>query len=62
MKIPNKRERQPIAFNHSSEIEFYEFMNLYEKCTAKPYSFLFIDNTLVSHNPSCFRKNISERI
>ena len=29
MKIPNKREFQPIAFNHSSGIDFQDFMNLY---------------------------------
>ena len=31
-------------------------MNLYKKCTAKPYSFLVIDATLASHNPSTFQK------
>ena len=46
MKIPNKRELQQIAFNHSSDIDFQEFMNLYKKCTSKPYSFLVIDTTL----------------
>ena len=39
-------------------IEFKEFMNLYEKCTAKSYSFLLIDVTLASDNSSCFRKNL----
>ena len=39
MKIPNKRELQQIAFNHSSDIDFQDFINLYKKCTAKPYSF-----------------------
>ena len=39
MKIPNKRELKQIAFNHSSDINFQDFMNLHEKCTAKPYSF-----------------------
>ena len=39
MKIPNKRELQQIAFNHSSDIDFQDFMNLYKKCTAKSYSF-----------------------
>ena len=38
MKIPNKQELQQIAFNHSSDIDFEDFMNLYEKCTLKPYS------------------------
>ena len=27
MKIPNKQELQQIAFNHSSDIEFKDFMN-----------------------------------
>ena len=40
MKIPNKQEPQQISFNHSSDIDFKNFMNLYEKCNAKPYSFL----------------------
>ena len=62
MKIPNKREPQQISFNHSSEIDFKDFMNLYKKCTAKPYSFLVIDTTLASNNPSRFRKNLLERI
>ena len=39
MKIPNKRELQQIAFNHSSNIDFKDSMNLYRKCTAKPNSF-----------------------
>ena len=39
MKIPNKRELQQIAFNHSSDIDFQDFMNLYKKCTERPYSF-----------------------
>ena len=51
MKILNKRELQQIAFSHSSEADFKAFMNLYQKRTAKPYSFLVIDATLASDNP-----------
>ena len=40
MKIQNKRELQKIAFNHSSDIDFQDLMNLYKKCTEKRYSFL----------------------
>ena len=29
MKIPNKQELQQIAFNHPSDIDFQDFMNLY---------------------------------
>ena len=39
MKIPNKQQFQQIAFNHSSDIDFKDFMNLYKKCITKPYSF-----------------------
>ena len=61
MKIPNKKELQQISFNHSSDIAFQEFMNLYKKSTEKPYSFLVIDTTLASGNPSHFKKNNLER-
>ena len=62
IKISNKRELQQIAFNHSSDIDFNDFMNLYKKCTAKPYSSLVIDATVVSDNPLHFRNSILERI
>ena len=62
MKIPNKRELQKISFNHSSDTDFQDFMNLYKKCTAKSYSFLVINITLASDNSSRFRKNLLEKI
>ena len=61
MKIPNKRELHLIAFNHSSDTDFQDFLNLYIKCTAKTYSFLVIDNTLASDNSSRFTKNLLEK-
>ena len=42
MKIPNKRELQQIALNHSSDIDFKDFMQIYKKCTTEPYSFLLM--------------------
>ena len=42
MKNPNKRELQQTAFNCSLDIGFQDFMNLYKKCSAKPYSFDYI--------------------
>ena len=62
MKIPNKQEHQQIVFNHSSDIDFLDFMNLYKKFTAKPHSSLVIDTTLASDNLLHFRKNLLERI
>ena len=35
MKIPNKRELQQIALNHSSDIDFKDFMNIYIKNALK---------------------------
>ena len=58
MKIPNKRELQQIAINHSSDINTKDFANIYRKCTAEPYSFLVNDTTLSSDNPLRFRKNL----
>ena len=37
IKIPSKRELQPIAFNHLTDIDFQDFLNLYKKGSAKPY-------------------------
>ena len=60
MKIPNKRELQQFALNRSSDIDFKDFMKIYKKCTAEPYSFLVNDATLPSDNPLRFRKNLPE--
>ena len=59
MKIPNKRELQQIVINHLSNINTKCFINIYKKCTDKPYSFLVIDTTLPSNNPLRFRKNLN---
>ena len=58
MKIPNKRELQQIALNHSSDIDFKDFMKIYKKYTKEPYSFLVDDTTLPSDDPLRFRKNL----
>ena len=62
MKILNKRELQQIAFNQSSDIDFKDFLNLYNKCTEKKSYFLDIGATLASDNPSRFRRNLLERL
>ena len=55
MKIPNKRELQQIALNHSSDIDLKDFMNIYKKYTKEPYSFLVNDTILPSDDPFRFR-------
>ena len=58
MKIPKKRELQQIALNHSSGIDFKDFVSIYKKYTDKSYLFLVNDTTLASGNPLRFRKNL----
>ena len=60
MNIPNKREFQQFGLNHSSGSDFKDFIEIYKKCTAEPYSFLVNDTTLSSNNPLRFRKNLLE--
>ena len=59
MKIPNKRELQQTAINHSSDINTQDFIEIYRKCTNKPHTFLVIDTTLPSNNWLRFRKNLN---
>ena len=58
MKIPNKRQLQQIAINHSSDIDFKDFIKIYKKCTTEPYSFLVNDTTLPSDYPLRFREKL----
>ena len=58
MKIPNKRELQQIALNHSPDINSKDLVKIYKKYTAEPYSFLVNDARLASDNPFRFRKNL----
>ena len=44
-KIPNKRELQQISFNHSSDIDFQDLMNLYENIYK-----IFRKNIKVNHD------------
>ena len=61
-KIVSKRELQQSAVNHSSDINTEDFVNIYIKCTAEPYSVFVNDTTLALHNPLRFRKNIFEHM
>ena len=55
-KIPNKRDIQQIARNHSSDINTKDFANIYRKCTTEPYLFFVNDTMLASDNPLRIRK------
>ena len=58
MKIPNKKELQQIALNHSSDINSKDFIKIYKKCTSEPFSIVVNDATLASDNPLRLRKNL----
>ena len=53
-----KKHSENVALNHSSDIDFKDFMIIFKKYTAEPYSFLVNDTTLPSDNPLTFRKNV----
>ena len=57
-----KRELKQISMNHLSDISTEDFVNIYRKCTADPYSFFVNDTTIVSDTPLRFRKNLFEHI
>ena len=62
MKINNKRESQNIAINHSADIDYNDFKEIYRKCTKEPFNFLTIDFTLPASNALRFRKNLFDSL
>ena len=52
------RELRKIVSNHSSGIDFKDFMMLYKDYTKEPFSFLVKDATLSSDNPLRFRTSL----
>ena len=62
LKINNKRELETIAINHSTDIDYKDFIKMYRECTKEPYNFLTIDTTLPSTNTLRFRKNLFDTL
>ena len=60
MLIPNKRELQQTASNHSSDMKFKNLMKLYKGYIKEPYSCLVNDTTFSSDNPLRFRNSLSQ--
>ena len=60
MKINNNRELQNIAVNHSTDIDYKDFMKIYRECTRQSFFFFFlsIDTMLTASDPLRFRKNL----
>ena len=61
MKIHTRRQLQNVAFDHSADIDYKDFLKIYRNCcTNKPYSFLTIDTTSPADNPVRFRNSFSD--
>ena len=56
-KLNNKRELQNIAINHSSDINYKDFVNIYRNFTKEPFNFLTID-TVVNKLFKNFNKSL----
>ena len=58
MGIPNKKELQQISYNHSAEMDFREFKELYKRCTPGKHDFMVLDMTLPADDPRRYRRNL----
>ena len=61
-KTHNKIELENIATNHSTDIDYKDFINIYRKCASEPYSLLTIDTTLPANNSLRLRKNLLDSL
>ena len=62
LKINNKRELQNISINHSADIDYKDFVEIYRECTREPFNFLTIDTTLPTCDPLRLRKNLFDSL
>ena len=58
MKIGNKKEIKSIAEELSSNLDYKDFLKIYDYCSSEPYSFMAIDAR--PNATMVFRKNFTE--
>ena len=58
MKIGNKKELKSIVEEKSGNLDYKDFLKMYNYCTSEPYSFMTIDAT--PNATMVFRKNFTE--
>ena len=58
MKIGNKKELNSIAEEKSGNLDYKDFLKMYNYCTSKPYSFMTIDAR--PNATMVFRKSFTE--
>ena len=59
-KIGNKKELKSIAEEKSGNLDYKDFLKMYNYCTKEPYSFMTIDARPTATTP--FKKNFDEQI
>ena len=59
MKINNRKELQNVTIDHSADIDYKDFMEIYRECTKELFNFLTIDTMLPASDPLRFRDNLS---
>ena len=60
MKIGNKKELKRIAEEKSGNLDYKDFLKMYNYCTEEPYSFMLIDTRPATS--VTFKKNFNEPI
>ena len=60
MKIGNKKELKRIAEEKSGNLDYEDFLKMYNYCTEEPYSFMLIDTRPATS--VTFKKNFNEPI
>ena len=58
MKIGNKKELKSIAEEKSGNLDYKDFLKMYNYCTKEPYSFMIIDARPTATIP--FKRNFDE--
>ena len=58
MKIVNKKKLRSIAEEKSGNIDYKDFLKMYNYCTSEPYCFMTIDAR--PNATMVFRKNFTE--
>ena len=59
-RISNKRELQTTAINFSSDIDYKDFIKIYQNCPKEPFDFFTID--IAKSTDKKFIKNFDESL
>ena len=60
MKIGSKKELKSVAEENSGQLDFKDFLKIYNYCTKEPYSFILVDTRATAR--VTFKKNFDEPI